>query len=671
MNRATPMNKSDAFYGAKGHLLSGIARALTDGKVSRVVVHGGARTGVTEFDTRSGKVHRIVLPREENLPTGFGLDAARGLMDHEDAHALFTTVTQEDAAAGPLVHRIANILEDPRVEVLKGDRYPGAKENIAALQEIGLRVTREVLANPGTSTLEAALRSINFLTYRRDLAPVMARPDAPVLLAFLALAAPHIEAALTSPDTSGVMRAAEHIEKLLKQPNPPAPMPSPKGESSDEGEGGAPGAKGKREKPKGDEGSDETEDSEAPKDHVDSEATKGSEGPNEPEAPESEGDAPGGSDGDGVGDEAPQDAPLGAGEEPSMSEEDALEEPCLEGEAIWSLDEERALEGTGGLTPAEIVAAALEESLEAAAEEAAAAEAVELLEAEKSGLFAPRGLTPQAFMNGVQVMPLAGSGAAYAGLQDKARSVSMGVRNALRQHLLAEGRTRFRGEQEDGTLDPAALYKIAAGIPGRPFRIRIPGKSTATAVTLLCDESGSMGERRGEKISQARLACTALWEGLKGLPGVSVEILGFTTKGGSRRVKIDLVKPFESKDGSAIAAMTDQRGNADGASVRYAGLRLLARKADRRILIVLSDGQPTDVLAGQADDPCADLRAAVEACERFGIETVGIGILSRAVAHYYPKHVVINQVEDLSGELLRQMVDLFKPKARLAARRIA
>ena len=175
-----------------------------------------------------------------------------------------------------------------------------------------------------------------------------------------------------------------------------------------------------------------------------------------------------------------------------------------------------------------------------------------------------------------------------------------------------------------------------------------------TVVSLLIDNSGSM---RGRPITIAAMSADILARTLERC-GVKVEILGFTTKqwkgGASREKWISDGKPqnpgrlndlrhivYKSADSpwrharKALGLMLREgilKENIDVEALMWAHQRLLARPEERRILMVISDGAPVDLVA------------------------IGIG---HDVTRYYRRAVTIVDAEQLGGTMMNQLADLF------------
>jgi cobalamin biosynthesis protein CobT len=230
-----------------------------------------------------------------------------------------------------------------------------------------------------------------------------------------------------------------------------------------------------------------------------------------------------------------------------------------------------------------------------------------------------------------------------------------------------------------GRLHTAGLHRLAAG-DDRVFRRLHVNESKDIAVGLLIDNSGSM---EGIKVQTAMEAGYALSSTLERV-GIQHEVLGFTTKwhpwgkeiqeareaANASGIPYSRYEPiympvykgfderltFEVKRRFAAAPHQDLMGsNVDGESVEYAAYRLLRRKETRKVLLVLSDGNP--IADGDVKGLRRHLKETVEQVEKRGIETVGIGILTDAPRHYYPKFALLNNAAELPkcvmGELKR------------------
>lgn len=239
-----------------------------------------------------------------------------------------------------------------------------------------------------------------------------------------------------------------------------------------------------------------------------------------------------------------------------------------------------------------------------------------------------------------------------------------------------------------GRLHSGSLHRLATG-DDRVFRRVHEHKSQETAVSLLIDNSGSMDERG--KMTVAMAAGYALSQTLQRV-NIKHEVTGFTTmpprgfkgyewieeqRAEEERIGrefsrmgalyLPIYKAFdervtpEVKRRFAAAPFTcSMQGNTDGESVRYAGQRLMLRPEPRKVLIVLSDGHPAG-MSNFSDEIYSDLHKAVEECEKAKIETVGVGILSDAVRTFYPKCVVLNELNELPKAVMAELKRILLP----------
>lgn len=203
-------------------------------------------------------------------------------------------------------------------------------------------------------------------------------------------------------------------------------------------------------------------------------------------------------------------------------------------------------------------------------------------------------------------------------------------------------------------------------------------------VTLLIDNSGSM---RGRPITIAALSADILARTLERC-GVKVEILGFTTrdwKGGfSRKAWLEANRPptpgrlndlrhiiYKSADQRLNRARRNLglmlkdgllKENIDGEAIQWAYQRLRARREQRKILMVISDGAPVDdstLSANSGGYLDAHLREVIGRIEKAGdIEMLAIGI-GHDVTRYYSRAVTLHDVEQLGDTMLKEITRLF------------
>jgi cobaltochelatase CobT len=247
------------------------------------------------------------------------------------------------------------------------------------------------------------------------------------------------------------------------------------------------------------------------------------------------------------------------------------------------------------------------------------------------------------------------------------------MRRKLERALSAKMARDWDYGREDGRLDSRRLVGAFNGNPN-VFKQRDDRAEMDTAFTMLIDLSGSM---RHVKVRIAMQCAIAIAEAID-RTGITYEILGFSNARGhsyphhtdpyadkySRYEPLDMwmFKTFEERlfeAKGAIASIEDcaTGNNSDAEAVQYAYERLRARPERRRVFMTLSDGSPACHVGGRADVGIQDkqLRKVVDRIEKDGTDVVGIGIADESVEQFYPRHVVVNSVNDLAGAAMDQL----------------
>lgn len=211
--------------------------------------------------------------------------------------------------------------------------------------------------------------------------------------------------------------------------------------------------------------------------------------------------------------------------------------------------------------------------------------------------------------------------------------------------------------QKKGKLSTRNLYKLSLPVESanqweRVFKTRDSKIDLDVSVTVLIDGSGSMC---GIKWEHASYALVLLHRMLHTL-GINHELLSFTEqydypvhtilKGFTDRVPEEKLLKYLG------TTSTYAGSNNDMDAVLWAYSRLLEQKTKRKLLIVLSDGQPSSArplggyLPGTFKEMCTQI-------EREGkVELYSIGIMSKSVQQFYKHYRIINSVAELEENLL-------------------
>ena len=230
----------------------------------------------------------------------------------------------------------------------------------------------------------------------------------------------------------------------------------------------------------------------------------------------------------------------------------------------------------------------------------------------------------------------------------------------VRRLIQIRAKTRYEYGVKKGKLDYSKLSRLALKTPGfseRVFKNKINNTTLDAAVTVLIDMSGSMS---GHKLLYATQSALLLNEVFSVL-SVPVEILGFTDAsitGSSPPIGYvfksysDLKLSEDKLLTNIAAASTYMKGNPDGDCILWAYDRLIRRKEKKRLLLVMSDGQPA--CSGSNEDLAeftADVIKEIEKAKK--VEIYGLGLCDESVKDYYKYHSTVNNPEDIPIKLLQ------------------
>ena len=260
--------------------------------------------------------------------------------------------------------------------------------------------------------------------------------------------------------------------------------------------------------------------------------------------------------------------------------------------------------------------------------------------------------------------------------------------NKLQRQLLAKQNRSWEFDLEEGILDASKLSRVVVNpFHSLSYKMEKEIEFKDTIVTLLIDNSGSM---RGRPISVAAICADILSRTLERC-SVKVEILGFTTKnwkGGNSREKWNSEnkpknpgrlndlrhiiyksadKPWrQSKKNLGLMLKEGLlKENIDGEALLWAFKRIAARKEERKILMVISDGAPVDdstLSVNSGDYLEKHLKQTVKWIEEnTNIEILAVGI-GHDVTRYYKKAIKIADVQELGDVMVNQLTKLFSEK---------
>lgn len=179
---------------------------------------------------------------------------------------------------------------------------------------------------------------------------------------------------------------------------------------------------------------------------------------------------------------------------------------------------------------------------------------------------------------------------------DKHRIVKRNITvltDTLRKSLVLRSETQMI-LSDRGQIVPSRLWRIGRSRDAKLFEQELKGEASEFVVDVLIDASGSQMSRQGEVALQAYIISEALSN-----VEIPHRVMSFCTFW-----DYTILHRFREYDDPRTANenifnYVTSSNNRDGLAIKTAGYGLLAREEEKKILIVLSDGKPYDVLVNR------------------------------------------------------------------------
>ncbi len=197
------------------------------------------------------------------------------------------------------------------------------------------------------------------------------------------------------------------------------------------------------------------------------------------------------------------------------------------------------------------------------------------------------------------------------------------------------------GDEIDINAAIASLIDIRLGNQPDPrIMMRSVRKTRDFAILVLLDLSestnetvnGSAGDEDQSVLDLTRQACVLLAESISKV-GDPFAIHGFCSDG-RHDVQYHRFKDFDQAWGEVpkarLAGMTGQLSTRMGAAIRHAGHHLRLQRAAKKLLIVITDGEPADIDVRDPQYLRMDAKKAVEEVARCGVVTYCMSLDPRA-----------------------------------------
>lgn len=229
-----------------------------------------------------------------------------------------------------------------------------------------------------------------------------------------------------------------------------------------------------------------------------------------------------------------------------------------------------------------------------------------------------------------------------------AKSASSRIRQKMLGLVQANQRKDTLLTRSGKRFDAARLHSVVNGNT-RIFTKEIEHRMPNTSVQLLVDLSSSMQylSHGGKKKSTvAQEAALALALALKPIAGVKCNVTYF--RGDDQNPLIDVLESNQSVNlvANNFFSTSEKGGTPLTEGLWFSANRLLKQKEDKKILFVITDGEPSNDVS---------TRHVMKLIYQTDIRVVAIGIKTNAVNRFFKEAVVIQDINDLQNSLFESM----------------
>lgn len=229
--------------------------------------------------------------------------------------------------------------------------------------------------------------------------------------------------------------------------------------------------------------------------------------------------------------------------------------------------------------------------------------------------------------------------------------------NKIRRLLQVNSQARWVGGSTSGRIHRKSAYRAALPTVGdgrwnrEIFKRRHQDSTLDVAVSILCDFSGSMG---GAKMAHATFGGFILSDSIGRVLRIPTQVQTFSEHGDETVICVlknwnEVVSENEFKSRAARSVWT-MGSNDDGSAIVWTYNDLIRRPEKRKVMIVLSDGQPASCRSGDEMKYTQDVVRDIQ--EEGRVEMYGIGIRDRNVTLIYKENETINRVDDIESAIL-------------------
>jgi len=228
-------------------------------------------------------------------------------------------------------------------------------------------------------------------------------------------------------------------------------------------------------------------------------------------------------------------------------------------------------------------------------------------------------------------------------VQDESGKIRAALQGLVQSQTLNRSQHACRGRRLDGKR----LHRLPLG-EIKLFQRKETKAAPNTAIHLLLDKSESMGyqvtDSQGQPIGSrmpiALEATLALAMAFEGIPGVNPGVTAFPGHHEDSVFRLlEHGQRVNARNGAFSLAATGSTPMTE--AIWFGAASLLRCREPRKVLMVITDGQPNDTLS---------TLELLQRCRDSGIETVGVG-LGLDVNHLFPMALTINDISELRAQL--------------------
>ena len=634
------MELNKYFFEALRMRLENILRALSNNRKAHIVYNNCMATDVknTVYLQARDYIEPNVKPSLAELLLFY-----KACVSHEGAHLRFTSLDdwKEACSRGPIFQHLTNIIEDGRIEAAISQILPGAGRWIKFTNQYNYKHRKPEAYGTG---LDAFLMGLNVYSILQTIPPFLETQR------LIKLAAPYVDIGRAASATKEVLNCVEkilaipEIKSLIDASTPPPMIEGDKGttssekttpsdeiseraekaekiiqrrhKNSNESDNNKDDENGKKNNSQDTESTKDTSDTEAPEDTSDkTDSEEPSENLNKEEVSQdsqqkndsqedvlNSDDIPDQSDNDLSDDDFDAedlDDDLSAGLD-SSAKNHSFENAKSDDFASENLDSENhGNPGSSGDDEEEFFTNPSEEDFEELLEDTDK----EVLSLSKEAESLEEGEKPLDVLEGIPVNIHSGVSLIVRELPKATRYQQLKKQNeVLIKNLVNEIKVALETRKaydlrslNRGKLHSGSLWKLAVPDPAVFSRRVIPGDIPELAVYILVDLSGSMNAKNTggniTRIESVQNAACVLSETMRQLKIVHA-VTGF--QGAYPRTYHYPAVIWDDTESDKIASFSATNSNRDGFSIRIAANELSYRQEPKKILFVLSDGQPAD-----------------------------------------------------------------------------